>query len=160
MEKESRCPVCGTPVPQAGDEKHGVVATFRTETYLNEQGCRQLMSEISKGWQNDSRSQLSRHPIAQFHPVSIEQMKQTRDLDCFAVYIDCAGNIGRTHLVKADGILFLNPPPEDHKCESCHRHAGPLRKHYQVSKIDNTSVPVWLCASCEALTTTQRDVRF
>jgi hypothetical protein len=159
-EEENRCPVCKQAVPPQGDEKHGSIAGFRSDSYLNDPRCQQLLIGISRDWrQHASRSSLSRYPIAEFHPVSTDELKQARDFDAYFVTVDCVGTLVRTHTIKAEGAIFLNPPPSDHHCESCHKLAGPLRKAFKNSRIDNAVVPAWLCSACEVLDPRLMDLR-
>ncbi len=154
------CPVCRKVIPSSGDEKHGLIAMFHSGRYLNDVQCQRLTLEISENWQKSSRGSLGKYPIDRFSPLTFDDIKRTDEVDAYAISIDCAGNLIRTHLVKKAGVAFTNPPPTDHRCESCHRDAGPLRKHFQYSTMDKANIAAWLCVDCEALPSDKREVGF
>ena len=160
VENEATCPTCKKVTPGHGDERHGQIAIFRSDLYVNDAKCLRTIAEISKDWREIGRASLAKHSIAEFHPISLEELKQIRDVNAFMLIADCGGNLVRTRLVNAEGATFLNPPPSDHRCESCHELAGPLRKRFQTSAVDGANIPVWLCCSCEMKLREKRGVRF
>lgn len=123
------------------------IATFQTSQYLGDRRCQQVMRDVSRMWHG--RNSAAAGLIAQFHPLSTEQLKQARDLDAYILQ-SIGGRLTRVHVVKKNGAAYFNPPPDDYRCESCHVK-GWLWKDFQDSKLDGAVSSIWLCPRCALL---------
>ncbi len=125
-----------------------LIAGFRASQYLGDTLCQQTMTQLSRTWKGKN-SAAAQALIARFHPLTMEEIKQARDIDAF-FFQSIQGTLNRVHFVKKGGVGRLNPAPDDFHCESCHVK-GWLRKEFEVSEIDGVVAPVWLCPDCAKL---------
>ena len=93
------------------------IAAFHAGQYLSDSRCQQVIREVSRMWQG--RNSAVAGLIAQFHPLTTEQLKQAPNLDVYILQ-SIGSRLNRVRFVKKDGIAYVNPPPGDYRCESCY----------------------------------------
>ncbi|MGD0636832.1 MAG: hypothetical protein ABSA72_02160 [Nitrososphaerales archaeon] len=102
------------------------------------------MLELSRTWKE--RSPATDALISEFHPLSMDDIKQAGDLEAYMLQ-SIRGSMNRVHLIVRNKIAALNPPPEDSICESCHVK-GWLQKDFRTSKVDGANAAIWVCTNC------------
>jgi hypothetical protein len=120
------------------------VVAFRANEYLADRHCQEFLLKLSRTWKG--KDPAASALVEQFHPLKEDEIKQARDLEAYSLQF-IAGELNRVRLVKRNGVITLNPPPDDSLCESCHTK-GWLKQEYRTSKIDGALAAIWLCQGC------------
>jgi hypothetical protein len=151
--KAKQKPQADAPDEMKEEADQALIAAFPVSQYLGDARCQKAMLELSGTW--EGKNPAAEAIIAQFHPLSTDQIKKARDLDVYFLQ-SIAGYFNRVHVVKKDGIGNMNPPPDDYRCESC-QTKGWLRKEFKTSKLDGANTSVWLCPKCASQSSEPED---